>query len=63
MVNVQTTVDTDDPDDAIAFVRAELAMKLGGGEGGRLWQTKLCTDATPDALWALLHLRDAAARR
>ncbi len=32
------TVEADSPDEAVAFVRAELAMKLGdGGEG--LWQT------------------------
>jgi hypothetical protein len=37
---VATTVKADSPDEVIAFVRAKLAMKLGEGEEGQLWQTK-----------------------
>ena len=39
-VVVVATVEADSPDEAVTFVRAELAMKLGdGGEG--LWQTQV----------------------
>lgn len=37
-VNVELTVEAATPEEAVAFVRAELAMRLGEAGGGR-WQT------------------------
>ena len=55
VVNVALTVDTEDPDEAAAFVRAQLAEKLAGEDAP--WQAE-----RPDLLprWQVTSVRRVA---